>query len=115
MANITESKADMYLTANAKCFQSFQIAQIRERLLNMDESKWVMIQSIPLKDPQTSLLLSIFLGAYGVDRFYIGHTGMGVGKLLTCGGLGIWTIIDWFQIQSSTRIANFEKIQPYLY
>jgi TM2 domain-containing membrane protein YozV len=115
MANITEQKVDMYITANAKCFESFQINQIRERMLNMDESKWVMIQSIQLKEPQTALLLSIFLGSYGVDRFYIGHTGMGVGKLLTCGGLGIWTIIDWFQIQSSTRAANFEKIQPYLF
>jgi TM2 domain-containing membrane protein YozV len=74
-----------------------------------------MIQSISLKEPQTALLLSIFLGSYGVDRFYIGNTGMGVGKLLTCGGFGIWTIIDWFQIQSSTRAVNFAKIQPYLY
>jgi TM2 domain-containing membrane protein YozV len=115
MANITESKVDMYLTANAKNFQSFQIAQIREQLLNLDESKWVMVQSIPLKETQTALLLSIFLGNYGVDRFYIGQTGMGVGKLLTCGGLGIWTIIDWFQIQTATRIANFEKIQQHIF
>lgn len=115
MANIAEQKVDMYITANSKFFESFQINQIRERMLSMDESKWVMIQSISLKEPQTALLLSIFLGSYGVDRFYIGNTGMGVGKLLTCGGFGIWTIIDWFQIQSSTRAANFAKIQPYLY
>ena len=115
MGTITESKVDMYLTANAKNFESFQINQIRERMLSMDESKWAMIQSIPLKEPQTALLLSIFLGSYGVDRFYLGHTGVGVGKLLTCGGLGIWTIIDWFSIQSAARTSNFEKIQPYLY
>ncbi len=115
MANITESKVDMFITTNAKYFESMQINQIRERLLNMDESKWAMIQSIPLKEPQTALLLSIFLGAYGIDRFYIGHAGMGIGKLLTCGGFGIWTIVDWFQIQSATRQVNFEKIQPYLY
>lgn len=115
MANITESKVDMFITTNAKYFESMQINQIRERLLNMDESKWAMIQSIPLKEPQTALLLSIFLGAYGIDRFYIGHAGMGIGKLLTCGGFGIWAIVDWFQIQSATRQVNFEKIQPYLY
>jgi TM2 domain-containing membrane protein YozV len=108
-------KVDMFLLANGKYFESHQIAMIRDRLLVMDDSKWVLLQSIPLKDPQTSLLISIFVGAYGIDRFYIGDTGLGVGKLLTCGGLGIWAIIDWFNIQSATRNKNFEKIQNILY
>eukprot|EP00794_Sanderia_malayensis_P005724 gene5724-6424_t len=42
----------------------------------------------------TSLLYSVLLGFLGVDRFYLGHTGSAVGKLLTLGGLGVWWFVD---------------------
>ena len=115
MNKMDAQKADMFIMSNGKYFESHQIAQIRERLLALDESKWVLIQSVPLKDPQTALIISIFLGSYGIDRFYIGDTGLGIGKLLTCGGLGIWAIVDWFNIQSATRQKNFDKLQQFLY
>ena len=45
-----------------------------------------------------ALLLSFFLGSLGVDRFYLGQTSLGVGKLLTFGGCGIWSLIDFILI-----------------
>ena len=46
------------------------------------------------KDWTTLLILSLLLGWLGVDRFYAGHIGLGVLKLLTLGGCGIWALID---------------------
>jgi TM2 domain-containing membrane protein YozV len=108
-------KVDMFLMTNGKFFESHQMNMIRERLLALDESKWPMLSTIQLKDPTTTLIVSILAGGLGIDRFMIGDTGLGVGKLLTCGGLGIWSIIDWFMIQNATREKNMQKIQPFLY
>ena len=46
------------------------------------------------KSKRTAILLSIFLGLFGADRFYLGYTTLGVLKLLTAGGFGIWALID---------------------
>lgn len=42
----------------------------------------------------TTLVLSIALGGFGVDRFYLGNWQEGIGKLFSFGGLGVWTLID---------------------
>ncbi len=51
-----------------------------------------------MKSKTTAIFLSILLGSLGIDRFYLGYTGMGVLKLLTVGGFGILYIYDIIMI-----------------
>ncbi len=54
------------------------------------------------KDWLTTLLFCIFLGWFGIHRFYTGHIVIGVIQLFTFGGWGIWTIIDFIMIVSGS-------------
>jgi TM2 domain-containing membrane protein YozV len=87
---------------------------LRDRLIAMDDSRFPIISSIEMKDPTTLLLVSIFLGSIGIDRFLLGDIGLGILKLLTFGLFGIWTVIDWFIIQNKTRERNFNELMKYM-
>lgn len=57
----------------------------------------------------TTFLLAYFLGIFGVDRFYTGETGLGVLKLLTLGGCGIWALIDTILVLAGVRKDKFGR------
>lgn len=104
-------KVDMFIMSNNKFFEATQIPAIKNALVNLDDTKWDQVQAIQFKDPTTSIIVSILAGSLGIDRFMIGDTGLGIGKLLTCGGFGIWAIVDLFLIMGATREKNMAKLQ----
>jgi TM2 domain-containing membrane protein YozV len=63
------------------------------------------------KDWTTTLILSILLGTLGIDRFYLGYTTLGIVKLLTLGGCGIWWLYDLIMIiQNKLPDANGQPL-----
>lgn len=109
-----QNKVDMYIMTNQKYFPAEKIMYLKEKLAAMDESKFTMVSTVELKDPTTILLVSIFLGTLGIDRFMLGDTGMGILKLLTGGCCGILTIIDWFTVSKKTKELNFNNLMTVL-
>ncbi|MBQ7663914.1 MAG: TM2 domain-containing protein [Bacteroidaceae bacterium] len=103
------NKIDMFLIANGKKFPANKLEFVRQRLYALPPEKENLPFMIGLKDPTMILIMSILLGGWGIDRFMIGDIGLGIGKLLTAGGCGIWAIIDWFLIQDATREKNFQE------
>lgn len=104
------SKVDMYIIANQKYLPPEKILYVKERLAYADESKFNLLSTLEFKDPTTLLLVSLFLGTLGIDRFMLGDVGMGILKLLTCGVCGILSIIDWFTVQKRTKEYNFNAL-----
>ena len=65
------------------------------------------------KNGVTVLLLCLFLGGFGVHRFYVDKTGSGVAQLLTLGGCGFWALFDLIMIimgKFTDNDGNFVKL-----
>lgn len=107
-------KVEQFLAANRKFFPADKIPTLKQRLLDADESKSAVIQCIDFKDPTMVLVISILLGYLGIDRFILGDIGLGVAKLLTFGGCGIWSIVDWCIITDKTKECNYNELMKNL-
>jgi hypothetical protein len=85
--------ADLQAQARAKYILSTSFVRRAD-----GQGSWFPAGQIPGvfsdKDWLTALLLSLFVGTLGIDRFYLGYIGLGVIKLITLGACGIWTLID---------------------
>ena len=84
---------------------------LRNALEQAPDEAYERVISVPTKDPTVTLLLAIFLGGLGVDRFYIGDVGLGVCKLLFGWiTLGIWPLVDIFVSYRTAKSKNFREI-----
>jgi len=104
-------KVDLFLMTNSKFFEGHQLPEIRQHLLELENDRWPRFQTMQFKDPTIMLIVSFLGGTLGIDRFMIGDTGLGVAKLLTCGGLGIWALIDLFLIMPATKEKNRQALE----
>ena len=107
-------KVDMFMMRNADKFPQMELPNLRQRLLALDESQWSGLCDLQFKDPKIVLLISLFFGSIGADRFYLGQYELGILKIITAGGIFLWTIIDWFLIQDAAREKNADILYNYM-
>lgn len=107
-------RVDMFIMTNQKYLPAEKIVFVKQKLMEADESKFALVSAVDFKDPTTILLVSIFLGTLGIDRFMLGDTGLGILKLLTGGVCGVMTIVDWFTVSKKAKEVNYNNLMMLL-
>lgn len=112
-----KQRVQYFLMNNKKFLPDAQIPKLRERLLELNEEQLEQVECISFKDPIMLLVISIIVGALGVDRFMLGDNTKGVLKLLVALLAGwlliglIWWVIDLFYIMNMTKENNYKKLE----
>jgi TM2 domain-containing membrane protein YozV len=55
--------------------------------------------------------MSVVFGSLGVDRFIMGHVGLGILKLITFGGCGVWWLIDVILIATKYEFKDIKWVE----
>ena len=100
-----------FLLSNGEKFDNYQLPEIQKQLETIDDSKSGMVLGVSLQNPTLILILAIFTGW---DRFFLGDIGMGILKVITCYGCGIWWLIDIFSAKKRTYQYNYRKMSEVL-
>ena len=109
-----QEQISQFIAVNGDKFDQANIGQIKSMLEQVNENRTNEIMSANFKSPMTMLIIAWLLGGWGVDRFMLGQTGLGVAKLLTLGGCGVWALIDIFTAMGRTRAYNMQLLQKLL-
>lgn len=99
-------KIDLFLAVHGSKFFAYQIEDIRRQLSTLSDSQLDKVMSQSYKDPLLMFMISLGGGILGIDRFLLDNVGLGIIKLITCGGFYIWWIVDLFLVQDLTREYN---------
>lgn len=105
---------NQFLLTNGKMFSSTDLIEVKKQLESLTPEQIQSLSAVEFLDPTINLLVSVVAGGFGADRFLIGQTDKAILKLVTLGGLGVWWIVDWFQIQDLTMKSNMKKFNENL-
>ena len=100
-----------FLIEHKNYFNDFDLDVLKADLESLSMEELKLFMKTDFVNPNVNFAVSILTNVSGVDRFVIGQTNIGLLKLLTAGGLGVWAIIDWFQIKELTKEYNFNKAE----
>lgn len=105
-----EIRKTRFMVKNNGMFDQKDIPEVERVIADMNDANFSNLLMIDFKKPSTILLIAILLGW---DRFFLGQIWLGILKLITLQGFGIWWIIDVFTAKKRARRYNFDVLMGY--
>jgi hypothetical protein len=102
-----KSQVNLWLSINQENFAPEDLMVIKQKLESLDEDKLMLLNASTYQKPTTILLIAIFLGW---ERFWLEDIALGVVKILTLYGCGIWWLVDMFTAKKRAQKYNFKKL-----
>jgi TM2 domain-containing membrane protein YozV len=102
------NQINIWLSVNVEKFNSADLPAIKAVLEQMDNNQLMFLQNADFKKPSTIFLIAFFLGW---ERFFLNDVGLGIVKVITGYGCGIWWLIDIFSAKARARKYNFKQFQ----
>ena len=102
------NQVNFWLSINAECFAPEALQTIKSNLEQMNDNQMMYLQNASFEKPSTILLIAIFLGW---ERFWLNDIALGIVKIITAYGCGIWWLADIFTAKKRAQIYNFQQFQ----
>jgi len=103
-----KNQVNMWLSMNADKFSLQDLMYIRNTLEAMPNEQMMLLQGVEFKKPSTIFLIAILLGW---ERFFLNDIALGIVKVITGYGCGIWWLIDIFSAKKRAMKYNFQLFQ----
>ena len=104
-------KINLWVMMNTENFHHHDLLQIKDKMTTLSDDKFFVLQSMSFEKPNTMFLISLLLGW---ERFWLDDIALGVLKMITCQGCGIWWLIDLFTVKDRTKKYNYNKVLTFL-
>ena len=109
------------------------VENFKRRLSEAPESAYDTVMNAKTKSIAVTVVLSIFLGMFGVDRFYSKDLEMGIAKatgtvvalivflvsstvgIVAIGGVAAWCAVDIFLAYKETKRYNYDVLNEILH
>ena len=101
-----QQKVDMFIGLNHENFNPQDLMAIKQKMEQMNDSKFYLIQGTSFQKPDTIFLIAILLGW---ERFWLDDIGLGILKIITFYGCLIWWLVDIFSAKERAQKYNYRK------